>query len=80
MFQVRFGSSRVISIEQENWVKTYGKVIRLQLGPERCVGIADASLMEEITRQEDPVPIREAPLSWQEYLKIHKTSGGLLTS
>lgn len=54
--------------------------MRLQIGLSQAYGVACPSLMEEIIRNEDPIPRREEPKPWAEYLKLHKASGGLLTS
>jgi len=61
-------------------VKEYGKVVKMKFGPTRSFGIACPKLMEEIVRREDPIPTRDAPLPWLEYLQSQKLPGGLLTS
>ncbi|XP_067940323.1 sterol 26-hydroxylase, mitochondrial-like [Watersipora subatra] len=74
------GSNRHrLHIVTKDLVDKYGKVIRLTFGS-RAFAVADANLMEEVLRQQDPVPFREPPLSWVEYLNKHNVSGGLLTS
>lgn len=50
------------------------------MGPERTFGISCPKLTAEIMRQEDPVPIRESPLPWAEYVKANNAPGALLTS
>ena len=65
---------------QVRLARQYGPVVKLTMGPERSYGISCPKLVSEIVRHEDPVPIRESPLPWTEYVRANNAAGALLTS
>ncbi|KAJ3603309.1 hypothetical protein NHX12_031051 [Muraenolepis orangiensis] len=73
------GLSRLHELQLEG-LQRYGPMWKASFGPILTVHVAEASLIEQILRQEGRHPMRSDLSSWKDYRKLRDHDYGLLTS